>query len=58
MKLPIRALSTRFWADETGASSIEYAIIAAGIAVAIVSAVQTLGTRVNALYTSVLAAFH
>jgi pilus assembly protein Flp/PilA len=47
-----------FWSDESGATSIEYAIIAAGIAVAIVSAVQALGTKVTALFTSVQSAFH
>jgi pilus assembly protein Flp/PilA len=47
-----------FWMDEAGATSIEYAMIAAGIAVAIVSAVQLLGTKVTALFTSVLAGFH
>jgi pilus assembly protein Flp/PilA len=47
-----------FLANETGATSIEYAIIAAGIAVAIVSAVQALGSKVNGLYTSVLTIFH
>jgi pilus assembly protein Flp/PilA len=53
-----RARWVRFWADEAGATSIEYAMIAAGIAVAIVSAVQTLGAKVTTLFTSVLAAFH
>jgi pilus assembly protein Flp/PilA len=44
--------------DEAGASSIEYAILASGIAVAIVAAVQALGTNVTALFTSVQSAFH
>ena len=43
----------RFWADERGATSIEYALIAAGIAVAIATAVKTLGTAVTADYTSI-----
>jgi pilus assembly protein Flp/PilA len=47
-----------FWSDTRGATSIEYAMIAAGIAVAIVSAVQALGTTVTSLFTSVQSAFH
>ncbi len=52
-----RARWIRFWTDEAGATSIEYALIAAGIAVAIVAAVQALGTNVTALFTSVQSAF-
>ena len=39
--------------DESGATAIEYAMSATGIAVAIVAAVQSLGTATNAMYTSV-----
>ena len=39
--------------DERAATSIEYAMIAAGIAVAIVAAVNTLGVSVKSLYDSV-----
>jgi pilus assembly protein Flp/PilA len=46
-----------FWSDERGATSIEYAIVASGIAVAIVSTVQALGTSVTDLFRSALAAF-
>jgi pilus assembly protein Flp/PilA len=53
-----RALAARFRADRSGATSIEYAMIAAGIAVAIVSAVQTLGIKVSALYTLVQNGFN
>jgi pilus assembly protein Flp/PilA len=42
----------RFLADESGATSIEYAIIACGIAVVIVAAVNGLGTNVNAKFTA------
>jgi pilus assembly protein Flp/PilA len=48
-----RGLAAKFRTDRSGATSIEYAMIAAGIAVAIVSAVQTLGIKVSALYTLV-----
>ena len=39
--------------DESGATSIEYAMIAAGIAVAIIAAVNALGTSTNSMYTTV-----
>ena len=50
------ALTARFRTNESGATSIEYAIIAAGIAVAIVATVEALGTKVDSLFTSVQAA--
>ena len=43
----------RFLGDETGATAIEYGLIAAGIAVAIIAVVQGLGTQVNTTFTSV-----
>jgi pilus assembly protein Flp/PilA len=43
----------RFLRDETGATAIEYGLIAAGISVAIIVAVQTLGTNLNTTFTSV-----
>ena len=39
--------------DARGATSIEYAIIAGGIAVVIVAAVTLLGSNVKALFDSV-----
>jgi pilus assembly protein Flp/PilA len=52
-----RVRHAAFWTDVNGATSIEYAMIAAGIAVAIVSAVQALGSNVTNLFTSVRSAF-
>jgi pilus assembly protein Flp/PilA len=43
----------RFVRDESGATAIEYGLIAAGIAVAIIVAVQGLGTALNTTFTSV-----
>jgi pilus assembly protein Flp/PilA len=43
----------RFLADESGATSIEYAMIAAGIAAVLVAAIQGLGTSVHTLFVSV-----
>jgi pilus assembly protein Flp/PilA len=44
---------SRFMRDESGATAIEYALIASGVAVTIVAAVTSLGTNVKALFTSV-----
>ncbi|MGV6821160.1 MAG: Flp family type IVb pilin [Parvularcula sp.] len=46
-------LFTRFAKDEDGATAIEYGLIAALIAVAIITAVGSLGDRLNAAFTSV-----
>ena len=42
-----------FWRDEFGATAIEYGLIAAGIAVAIISVVKGLGTKLNTTFSSV-----
>ena len=42
-----------FVKDEAGATAIEYALLAAGIAVAIIATVQALGTQLNTTFTSV-----
>ena len=47
-----------FLANENGATAIEYALIAGGIAVVIVAAVNGLGTKVNSLFTSVSSAMN
>jgi pilus assembly protein Flp/PilA len=43
----------RFWKDQSGATAIEYGLIAAGIAVAIIATVQAVGTSLNTTFTSV-----
>jgi len=42
-----------FLANESGATAIEYGLIAAGISVAIIVAVNTLGTKLNTTFDSV-----
>jgi len=42
-----------FMADETGAAAIEYGLLAAGISLAIISAVNGLGGRLNTRFTSI-----
>jgi pilus assembly protein Flp/PilA len=39
--------------DRSGATAIEYGLIAAGIAVAIIATVQALGTNLNATFSTV-----
>ena len=49
-------LLARFHKDQSAATAIEYGLIAAGISVAIIAAVQGLGTNLNATFTSVSSA--
>ena len=46
-------LLCKFFADQTAATSIEYALIAAGISIVIVTVVQGIGTALNTKYDSV-----
>lgn len=43
----------RFLDDDRAATAIEYGLIAAGIAVAIIAVVQGLGTQLNTTFSSV-----
>ena len=43
----------RFVADESGATAIEYGLIVALIAVVIITAVTTLGTKLNTGFTTI-----
>jgi pilus assembly protein Flp/PilA len=49
----MRVSITRFIRDESGATAIEYGLIAAGIAVAIIATVQALGTNLNTTFSTV-----
>ena len=42
-----------FMKDESGATAIEYGLIAAGISVAIIAAVQSLGGRIGTTFNNV-----
>jgi pilus assembly protein Flp/PilA len=42
-----------FIADERGATAIEYGLIAAGIALAIITVINGMGSRLNAKFTSI-----
>jgi pilus assembly protein Flp/PilA len=43
----------RFMQDTSGATAIEYGLIAAGISVAIITVVGSLGSSLNTTFTSV-----
>ena len=43
----------RFWRDEAATTAIEYGLIAFGISVVIVAAVNSIGTSVSGLFTNV-----
>jgi len=47
---------SKFLNDEAGATAIEYGLIASGIAVAIITVVGTLGSKLNTTFTSVATA--
>ena len=42
-----------FFKDESGATAIEYGLIAAGIAIAIISAVQGVGTQLTTNFNTI-----
>src|SRR5215472_9954182 len=50
------AFIRHFFCNERGATAIEYGLIAAGISVAIIMAVQGLGSGLNSTFTSVATA--
>jgi pilus assembly protein Flp/PilA len=49
----MKQILARFLAYERGATAIEYGLIAAGISLAIIAAVNGLGTNLNAKFTSI-----
>jgi pilus assembly protein Flp/PilA len=49
----VRLKFQQFLADESGATAIEYGLIAAGIALAIITMVNTIGTTLNDKFTTI-----
>ena len=49
----MKSLILRFSQDESGATAIEYGLIAAGIALAIIAVVNGIGTNLNTQFTSI-----
>ncbi len=49
----MKNLIARFVKDQSGATAIEYGLIAAGISLAIITVVNGLGTNLNTKFTSI-----
>ena len=49
----MKNLASRFAKDESGATAIEYGLIAAGISVAIIAVVNGIGTKLGLAFTSI-----
>jgi pilus assembly protein Flp/PilA len=49
----MKSLILTFFEDETGATAIEYGLIAAGIAIAIITAVQGVGTQLSTNFVTI-----
>ena len=47
------SLVSRFLRDEAGATAIEYGLIAAGISLAIIAAVNGLGSKLNGTFSNI-----
>jgi pilus assembly protein Flp/PilA len=52
-EVELKRILQKFIADESGATAIEYGLIAAGISLAIIAAVNGLGSNVNTKFTSI-----
>ena len=49
----MKNLIARFVKDESGATAIEYGLIAAGISLAIITVVNSLGSNLNTKFSSI-----
>ena len=49
----LKRILKQFLSNESGATAIEYGLIAAGISIAIIVAVNGLGTNLNTKFTSI-----
>ena len=49
----MKKLLREFYVDETGATAIEYGLIATGIAIAIITAVKGVGTKLTSTFGTV-----
>jgi pilus assembly protein Flp/PilA len=53
MEAELKRIFLKFLSDESGATAIEYGLIAAGISLAIIAVVNGLGSNVNDKFTSI-----
>lgn len=49
----MKKLLARFAKDESGATAIEYALIAAGIGIVIITGVNALGVKINGKFDTI-----
>jgi len=49
----VKKIVAKFLADQSGATAIEYGLIAAGISLAIIAAVNGLGSTLNTKFSSI-----
>lgn len=54
----MKRLIKRFLADQSGATAIEYGLIAAGISLAIIAVVNGMGTKLSGKFTSINSSLH
>ncbi len=54
----MKSLLARWLSDERGATAIEYGLIAALIAVVVIGAVTTVGTKLKATFTTIGSNIH
>jgi len=53
METALRRIFLKFLSDQSGATAIEYGLIAAGISLAIIAVVNGLGTNLNAKFDTI-----
>ena len=49
----MKRIFLKFLSDQSGATAIEYGLIAAGIALAIIAMVNGIGTNLNTMFSSI-----
>jgi pilus assembly protein Flp/PilA len=49
----MKGILSKFFADQSAATAIEYGLIAAGISLAIIAVVNGLGSNLNGMFTSI-----
>ena len=52
-EVALKHILFKFWADQTAATSIEYALIAGGLSIVILAAVNSLGVTLTGKYQAV-----
>jgi pilus assembly protein Flp/PilA len=53
MEAELKSAILKFFSDESGATAIEYGLIAAGISLAIIAAVNSTGVSLSNTFTSI-----